>query len=138
MLPRTQTAWLWTAEALTIAGVLVLRSGWARDNRWRQAQGDLGTLANNFYEPRRDWITNGFGIAGGVLGGLAWGTATMSVVLGGFRRDVAARGLADFETSILAGAITGGVLGAAIGLAVGHWWETRHRRRRMEARASHA
>ena len=138
MLPRNQTIWLWVAELATIAGVLVLRSGWARDNRWRQAQSKLGTLANNFYEPRRDWMTNGFGIAGGVFGGLAWGTATMSVMLGGFRRNVAGRGMLDFETSILAGAITGGVLGAVLGLAIGHWWETRHRRRRAEASASHA
>jgi hypothetical protein len=138
MLPRTQTPALWLAELLTIAGVLVLRSGWARDNRWKDAQGELGTLANNFYEPRRDWITNGFGIAGGVLGGLAWGTATMSVVLGGLRRNVIGRGMLDFETSIVAGAVTGGVLGAVIGLAVGHWWETRHRRRRADTRTSHA
>lgn len=138
MLPRNQTPWLWIAEVATIAAVLVLRSGWARDNRWRQAQGDLGTLANNFYEPRRDALTNGFGIAGGVFGGLAWGTATVSVVLGGMRRNVIGRGMLDFETSILAGAITGCLLGAVLGLAIGHSWETRHRRRRAETRASHA
>jgi hypothetical protein len=138
MLPRNQTAWLWIAEFATIAGVLVLRSGWGRDNRWRQAQSELGTLANNFYEPRRDALTNGFGIAGGVFGGLAWGTATMSVVLGGIRRNVVGRGLLDFETAILAGAITGCVVGAVFGLAIGHSWETRHRRRRAEASAAHA
>ena len=135
---RSQTPMLWIAELATITGVLILRSGWARDNRWRQAQGELGTLANDFYEPRRDALTNGFGIAGGVFGGLAWGAATWSVVLGGMRRNVIGRGLLDFEVSVIAGAITGCVAGAVIGLAIGHWWETRHRRRRAEANASHA
>jgi hypothetical protein len=138
MLPGSQNPALWLAELATIAGVLVLRSGWARDNRWREAQGQLGTLANNFYEPRRDALINGFGIAGGIFGGLAWGTATMSVVLGGVRRNVVGRGLLDFQTSILAGAITGCVLGAVLGLAIGHWWETRHRRRRAAAGTAHA
>ena len=85
-----------------------------------------------------DVLVIGFGIAGGVFGGLAWGTATMSVVLGGVRRNVVGRGLLDFETSIVAGAITGCVLGAVLGLAIGHGWEARHRRRRAEASASHA
>jgi hypothetical protein len=138
MMARSQTPMLWIAELATIAGVLILRSGWARDNRWRQAQGELGTLANDFYEPRRDALTNGFGIAGGVFGGLAWGAATWSVVLGGMRRNVIGRGLLDFEVSVVAGAITGCVAGAVIGLAIGHWWETRHRRRRAEAKTSHA
>jgi hypothetical protein len=138
MLPRHQTPALWIAELATIFGVLVLRSGWARDNRWRRAQGEIGTLANNFYEPRRDALTNGFGVGGGVLGALVWGIATWSVMMGGIRRNVVARGFVDFEVAVLAGAITGSVLGAVLGLAVGHWWETRHRRRRLEASTSHA
>lgn len=138
MLPRTHTPMLWGALVAVIAGVLVLRSGWGRDTRAAQAQNELGTLANNFYEPRRDALTNGFAVAGGVFGGLGWATATWSVVLGGMRRNVMARGLIDFEISALAGALTGGVIGAVIGLAIGHWWETRHRRRRIERRASHA
>ena len=138
MLPRTQTWMLWGAVAAVMAGVLVLRSGWGRDNQWVDAQGGLGTLANNFYEPRREALTNGGAIAGGVFGGLWWALATWGVVLGGMRREVMARGLVDFEISALAGAITGGVVGAVIGLAAGHFWETRHRRRRLQARHTHA
>ncbi|HEY9229126.1 MAG TPA: hypothetical protein VIP11_20920 [Gemmatimonadaceae bacterium] len=131
MLPRTQTPVLWVAVAAVLVSVLVLRSGWGRDNQWAHAQGELGTLANNFYEPRRDALINGFGIGGGVLGALWWGTATWGVILGGMRREVMTRGLVDFEVAALVGAITGGVLGAVAGLAIGHWWETRHRRRRV-------
>lgn len=138
MLPRTHTPVLWGAVAIVAVGVLILRSGWGRDTRSAEAQGELGTLANNFYEPRRDALTNGFAVAGGVFGGLWWATATWSVILGGVRRDVAGRGLIDFEVSALAGALTGGVIGAVLGLAIGHWWETRHRRRRLARRASHA
>jgi hypothetical protein len=138
MLPAKQTPILWTAEIAVLAGVLVLRSGWGRDNRWSEAQGELGTLANNFYEPRREIFSNGGAIAGGVFCSFLWGLATWSVILGGMRRGVMTRGLLDFEVSALAGAITGGVLGAVVGLAAGHVWETRHRRRRMASRASHA
>ena len=54
------------------------------------------------------------------------------------RRGVPGRGLLDFEVATLIGAITGGVIGAVIGLVVGHYWETRHRRRRLERQTSHA
>lgn len=138
LLPPTQTLVLWAAELATICGVLILRSGWLRDSRWRDAQQQLGTLANNFYEPRREALTNGGAVAGGVLGGLWWATATWSVVLNGVRRGVAARGLLDFEVAAVVGALAGGVTGAVLGLAVGQWWESRHRRKRIARRASHA
>jgi hypothetical protein len=138
MLPRTHTPVLWWAVVVVMAGVLVLRSGWARDNRWTRAQSELGTLANNFYEPRRESLINGTTIAGGVFGALWWAMATWSVVLGGMKRDAMARGLLDFQVAALAGAVTGGVIGAVLGLAIGHVWETRHRRRRLQARATHA
>lgn len=138
MLPAKQTPMLWGAELATLLGVLVLRSGWGRDQRWSDAQAELGTLANNFYEPRREMFSNGFAVAGGVLGSLWWATATWAVVLGGLRRNVAGRGLADFEVAAVVGAVTGGVLGAVLGLALGHIWETRHRRRRLIQRARHA
>lgn len=138
MLPRTQTPVLWAAVSVVLVGVVILRSGWGRAPNGAAAENELGTLANNFYEPRRDALTNGFAVGGGVFGGLLWATATWSVVIGGMRRDVTARGLVDFEVAALAGALTGGVIGAVIGLAVGHWWETRHRRRRLARRASHA
>jgi len=138
MLPPAQTRVLWAAEIAVLAAVLVLRSGWGRDLRWAEAQSEIGTLANDYYEPRREMLTNGFAVAGGVLGGLWWATATWGVLLTGVRRNVAGRGLADFETAAVAGAITGSIIGAAIGLAVGHVWETRHRRRRVAQRATHA
>ncbi len=138
MLPAKQTPVLWAAEIAVLAGVLVLRSGWGRDRLWTDAQAELGTLANNFYEPRREIFSNGFAIAGGVFCSLFWALATWSVVLGGMRRGSMTRGLVDFEISALAGAITGGVVGAVVGLAAGHIWETRHRRRRMASHAHHA
>ena len=137
LLPRQQTGILWAAEAAVLAGVLVLRSGLWRDAGWREEQARLGTLVNDFYEPRREALSNGFAVAGGVLLALWWGTATWSVVLGGIRRGVVGRGLLDFEIATLAGALTGGVIGAVVGLAVGQVWEARHRRKRRE-RTAHA
>ena len=138
MLPARQTPMLWSAVVLVMACVLVLRSGWGRDNDWSQAQGELGTLANNFYEPRRAALVNGGAIAGGVFGGLWWAAATWAVVLGGMRRNSMSRGLLDFEVAALAGAVTGSVIGAVFGLVAGHIWETRHRRRRLETRRTNA
>src|SRR5215207_237765 len=66
LLPAKQTRVLWIAELSIITGVLVLRSSWLRDNQWRSEQERLGTLANNFYEPRRDALLNGGAVAGGV------------------------------------------------------------------------
>jgi len=138
MLPRTQTPALWGAEAAILAAAFVLRSGWGRDSGWKEEQRRLGTLANNYYPPRRDALINGFAVGVGVLLALWWGTATWGVVLGGMRRGVVGRGLLDFEIATAAGAITGAVVGAAIGLAVGHVWESRHRRDRLERRNAHA
>jgi hypothetical protein len=138
MLPAKQTPVLWAAELAVLAGILVLRSGWGRDSGWRNAQAELGTLANNFYEPRREIFSNGFAVAGGVFGALWWAAATWALVFTGMRRAVAARGLADFEVAAVAGAITGGMIGAVLGLVAGHIWETRHRRRRLTNRARHA
>jgi hypothetical protein len=138
MLPRTQTPALWGAEAAVVTAALVLRSGWGRDSGWKEEQLQLGTLANNYYPPRREALINGFAVGIGVLLALWWGTATWGVVLGGMRRGAVGRGLLDFEIATAAGAITGGLVGAAIGLAVGHVWESRHRRERLERRNAHA
>jgi hypothetical protein len=138
MLARTQTNVLWGAEVASLVSVLLLRSGWMRDNRWREEQRRLGTLANNFYEPRREHLISGFAIGFGVLGGLWWGLATWAAVLGGVRRGVVGRGLADFEVAALCGAITGALVGAVIGLAVGHLWENAHRRSRQARSSAHA
>lgn len=134
MLPRTQSTVLWGAEIATLAALLLLRSGWLRDNRWREEQRRLGTVANDFYEPRRESLTAGFAVAGGVLGGLWWGLATWGTVLFGMRRGVAARGLLDFEVAAACGVCAGAVVGAAIGLTVGHVWEGLHRSARRRQR----
>jgi hypothetical protein len=132
MLPRSQANLLWGAEIASIAATLVLRSGAMRDNRWREEQRRLGTLANNFYEPRRAHLIQGFAIGFGVLGGLWWAIATWSAVFVGMRRSTATRGLDAFETAALCGTLTGALVGGAIGLAVGHVWEQWHRRSRHE------
>ena len=138
LLPARQTPVLWAAELVTLAGVLILRSGLGRDNRWAEEQARLGTLANNFYEPRREALVNGGAIAVGVFGALWWATATWSVLFTGMRRGVPTRGLIDFLTAGLMGALTGGVIGAVLGLGAGHVWEARHRRRRINQRARNA
>jgi hypothetical protein len=137
-LPAKETPVLWAAEGLVIAAVLILRSGWGRDARWAEEQGELGTLANNYYEPRREALVNGGAIALGVFVALWWATATWSVMFYGMRRGVPARGTVDFVVAALMGAITGGLVGAVLGLAGGHFWERRHRRRRLTRHASHA
>jgi hypothetical protein len=138
LLPSKETPALWAAEFTVIACVLILRSGWARDTHWQTEQGDLGTLANNFYEPRRDALISGTAIGFGVFGALWWAIATWSVVFYGMRRHVAGHGFFDFAIAALMGAITGGLLGAVAGLAAGHWWEQRHRRQRLARQVSHA
>jgi hypothetical protein len=137
LLPAKQTAVLWGAEIAAICGVVLLRSGWLRDNQWRNEQLRLGTLANNFYEPRREALVNGCAVAGGVIGALWWAAATWGVVLTGMRRGVVTRGLLDFEVAAIAGAITGSIVGAVVGLVAGQLWETRHRRHRVAREVSH-
>ena len=138
LLPAKQTPLLWAVEITVLICVLILRSGWGRDNHWTKAQSELGTLANNFYEPRREAISSSFAVGVGVVASLWWATATWSVMLRGMRGNTMSRGLVDFEVAALAGAIAGAMIGAALGLAAGHVWETRHRRRRIAAHAHHA
>lgn len=132
LLPATQTKTLWAAEVATIVCVLILRSGWGRDSGWREAQQRLGTLANDYYEPRRASLIHGWAIGTAVFFGLWWGAATWSTVLFGMRRGVMTNGLLDFEVATAVGALTGGVVGAVVGLALGHRWETTHRRSRAD------
>jgi uncharacterized membrane protein YccC len=138
LLPASQTKALWTAEALALASVLILRSGWWRDADWAAEQARLGALVNDFYEPRRSALLNGFAVGAGVLAALWWGAATWSTVLFGMRRGVVTRGLFDFEVATLLGAFTGGLVGAVIGLLIGHVWERRHRRGRISRQSAHA
>jgi hypothetical protein len=138
LLPAAQTKLLWAAVLVSLACAIILRSGWGRDSAWNGAQQRLGTLANNFYEPRRAALINGWTIGVAVLGGLWWGTATWSVVLFGMRRGVEGQGLIDFEVATTLGALTGGMVGAVIGLAAGHQWEKRHRRARLDRASANA
>ena len=138
LLPATETKALWLAEGATIACLLILRSGWGRDSGWREAQERLGTLANNFYEPRRAALIHGWAVGLAVFFGLWWGAATWSVVLFGMRRGVMTKGLLDFEVATTVGALTGGIVGAVIGLAIGHWWEASHRRSRADRMSASA
>lgn len=138
LLPAKQTPALWIAEGVVMACMLLLRSGWGRDARWVEAQSQLGTLANNFYAPRREALVNGGLVAFGVFGALWWATATWGVVFYGMRRGVPGRGLIDFVTAAVMGAVTGGMVGAVIGLTAGHVWEGRHRRQRLARSAGHA
>ena len=90
---------------------------------------ELGTLANDFYEPRRDASDQrrrdrSAGVlarSGGAPPPGPWCSAECDAT---WSDD----GLVDFEVAALVGALTGGVIGAVIGLAIGHLWETRHRR----------
>jgi hypothetical protein len=135
MLPRSETKLLWAAEAAVLIGVAILRSALWRDAGWRSEQASLGTLVNDFYEPRRDALSSGFAIGTGVLLSLWWAIATWSVVLGGMRRGSMGRGLVDFQVATIVGALTGGIVGGVIGRVVGHAWEQRHRRERRERTA---
>jgi hypothetical protein len=138
MLPRSQTTLLWGAELVSLLAALVLRSGRMRDNRWRDEQQRLGTIANNYYEPRRAQLTQGFAIGFGVFGGLWWALATWGIVFTSMRRATETRGLDSFEVAALCGALTGALIGGAIGLAIGHRWETSHRRARQQRVDAHA
>lgn len=138
MLPRNQNPVLWGAEIATVAAALLLSSGAMRDSGWAEEQARLGTLANNFYEPRREWLIHAFAIGLGTLGGLWWGLATWAVLFTGARRHVVGRGLADFEVAAICGVIAGAMIGAALGLTIGHLWETSHRRSRRNRSTARA
>jgi Na+/proline symporter len=130
MLPRTQNTLLWVAVLAAVSAVVFLHSGQLRDAGWQEEQQRLGTIANNFYEPRRAWLVQGFAIGFGVLGGLWWGLATWSEVFRGMRRATENRGLLPFEIATLCGMLAGALVGACLGLMAGYLWETRHRRAR--------
>jgi hypothetical protein len=130
LLPDQKTRAVWYALLATLGGVLVLRSGWWRDAEWRREQARIGTLANNFYEPRREVLTQGFAVAGGLFGALYWGASTWLLILNGIRRRAPGRGLLDFEAAVVVGIIFGAVLGAVLGLLLGEAWERWHRGRR--------
>ena len=108
---RTGTLLGWVAAA--VASVLVLRSGRGRGANWRRGQLELGTVSNSFYGPRRQSLTDGGAVLGGVAGGLWWGASTWAVLWHGMLRGTANRGLLDFEAAVVVGILAGGVIGRA-------------------------
>lgn len=136
MLARTHTVALWVSVGTAVVAVLLLRSGLGTGGNWVEAQARLGTIANTYYPPRREAITEGGAVLGGVVGALWWGASSWALLMQGMRHHAANRGLFDFEMSAIVGALSGAVDGAVIGLLVGWLWERQHRRRRHAARAS--
>ncbi|MDE3054777.1 MAG: hypothetical protein KGJ70_12880 [Gemmatimonadota bacterium] len=126
------TAALWISLLAALAGFLILRSGWGRSDERSEKQLEFGTLENGYYQPRRQWLTQGGAVLGGVAGALWWGVQSWILLFAGMRRHQATRGLLDFELSVLVGALAGGVVGATLGLVAGYVWERRHRRARRE------
>ena len=128
------TTALWVSVLGALAGVIILRSGWAASTPRSEKQLEFGTLQNNYYQPRREVLVQGGAVLGGVAGALWWGVQSWVLLFAGMRRQQATRGLWDFEMSVLVGALAGGVVGATLGLIIGHLWEQWHRKRRRKQR----
>ncbi|HEY5218876.1 MAG TPA: hypothetical protein VIJ16_03655 [Gemmatimonadaceae bacterium] len=126
------TAALWVSVLSALTGVIILRSGWGRSHERTDRQLEFGTLENSFYQPRRQALTQGAAVFGGVVGALWWGFESWLLLYTGMRRHQPVRGLLDFELSVLVGALAGAVVGATLGLVAGQLWERRHRQRRRE------
>lgn len=130
-IPASHTVMLWKSVGLALASWFLLRSGWGRAASHAAEQRALGTVANTFYEPRRDGIISAFTLAGGMAGAMWWGATAWLTLVRGLERKAPARGLVNLEVSVVVGILAGGMAGAAIGLAVGEFWERNHRRRRL-------
>ncbi len=128
------TGALWVSVLSALAGVIILRSGWAVSEERTEKQLEFGTLQNNFYQPRREALVQGGAVLGGVAGALWWGVQSWVLLFAGMRRHQVTRGLWDFEMSVLVGALAGGVVGATLGVISGHLWERWHRRQRRRER----
>jgi hypothetical protein len=129
-IPKGNETLLWVSMAFALAAWFVLRSGWGRPERHAAEQAAMGTISNSYYLPRRDAILNGFTIAGGILGSMWWGATSWLVLVRGIERRTAAHGLINLQISVAVGVLAGGLIGAAAGLAIGEYWERRHRRQR--------
>ena len=128
------TAALWVSVLSALAGVIILRSGWGASEERMEKQLEFGTLQNDYYQPRRAALVQGGAVLGGVAGALWWGVQSWVLLFAGMRRHQPARGLWDFEMSVLVGALAGGVVGATLGLITGHLWEQWHRHQRRKQR----
>lgn len=133
--PRREPAlWGWTVAGLV--SLLFLLAGIAADRDWREAQEALGTISNSYYEPRRRAVTDGGAVLGAVSGALWWGATTWTALVTGIRHRAPGSGLLWLESSVIVGALAGGLLGAAGGRVAGELWERRHRKRRRASAAS--
>jgi hypothetical protein len=135
LLPARNATALWISVASAVIAVLVLRSGLGTGGDWTAAQARLGTIANTYYPPRREAITEGGAVLGGVIGALWWGATSWSLLMQGMRHHAANRGFLGLEVSTVFGALSGAVDGAVVGLLAGWVWERWHRRRRHAAHA---
>jgi hypothetical protein len=130
-IPESHTWLLWKYVAAAFVAWFFLRSGWGRPETHSADQRKIGTVANTFYPPRREGITMGFTLVGGMLAAMWWGATAWLTLVRGIERKAPARGLIDLEVSVLVGVLAGGMVGAAAGLAAGELWERYHRRRRQ-------
>lgn len=64
------TAALWVSVVSTLAGVIILRSGWGASAERTEKQLEFGTLQNDYYRPRRQALVQGAAVLGGVAGAL--------------------------------------------------------------------
>jgi hypothetical protein len=121
---------LWKSVAAAFAAWFILRSGWGRPETHAAEQLAMGTVANTYYPPRREGVSMGFTLVGGLAGALWWGATAWLPLVAGMQRKAPAHALVNLEISVLVGVLSGGMVGAAIGLATGEAWERTHRRRR--------
>lgn len=131
-IPSSHTALLWKSVGLSLLAWFILRSGWGRAEAHAEEQRALGTLANTFYEPRREGISSAFTMIGGMAGAMWWGATAWLTLVKGMQRKEAGRGLINLEVSVLVGILAGGMVGAVLGLTIGELWERHHRRRRHQ------
>ena len=120
MLPRTQTTCSGARRSHRSLAALVLAVRVDARQPLARRAARLGTLANNYYEPRRAHLTQGFAIGFGVLRRSVVGDRDVERRLrrhASRARDARAR---TFEVAALCGALTGALVGGVIGLAVGH------------------
>jgi len=130
-IPASHDLLLWKSVGVSFLAWFVLRSGWARPESHAREQRALGTVANTFYPPRREGISMGMTLVGGLAGGMWWGATAWLPLVQGMQRKAAGHALVNLEISVLVGVLAGGMAGAALGLAVGEMWERSHRRRRL-------
>lgn len=130
-IPASHTALLWKSVGVGLLSWFILRSGWGRPSTHAAEQRALGTVANTFYEPRREGISSAFTLLGGMAGAMWWGATAWLTLVRGIERKAPARGLINLEMSVVVGILAGGLAGAAIGLTIGEIWERAHRRRRV-------